>query len=274
MNNVISTKCSIFRNLKDYKFANKLTDEQKLEISKKITPIFADKDKEVNVKLFDVEHLTIFKENAGFSLDCFNKTSELSTKLANSISLAYSDDYGYLMSDLSRIGSGIKLECNITLPSICNINKIDQVRRNIQNLGYSFTKTEQEKTYTISTTCTLGFSPKEIAKNFENVVAKIQELEIESEKMQEVELKDEMMDASLRSLAILKSAHMLKFDEFVKLLSNIITGANLGYIELTTNTLNKLKQTLTSENTEYTSITQMKELAEKVKKILKGETDV
>ena len=65
MNNVISTRVSVFRNIKDYKFENKLTQEQKCEIIKMLETVLKGKMSFLNINDAD--------ENAirPLNLDCF-----------------------------------------------------------------------------------------------------------------------------------------------------------------------------------------------------------
>ena len=67
MNNVVNTKVNIYRNLKDYKFANKLTEEQKQEIKSKVMAVLP-KDMDAHVELFDSEHVTITAESFNFAI--------------------------------------------------------------------------------------------------------------------------------------------------------------------------------------------------------------
>ena len=168
MNNIISTKARVFRNLKDYKFVLKLSNEQKEEISEKLSKIFSkfslvslssadanvikvlknnnlisqntnnvllSKDENVSVNLFEEEHVTIVATSQGYDKTIFSKVKNLADELADKISLSYSDQYGYLMSDISKVGAGIKLDCQICLPSIKELNKIDQIKQNIRQVG-------------------------------------------------------------------------------------------------------------------------------------------
>ena len=306
MNNIISTKATIFRNVKDYKFVPKLTSEQKEEITQKLSSVFpkftllnlpssdgkivkflrnnnlisskttnvlVSKDETISINLFEGEHISIVASSSGYDKQVFAKVKEQETLLANKISLSFSDEYGYLMSDLSKIGAGIKLECVICLPAIKELNKIDQVKQNIRKLGYLLKETNNPCEYSLSTICNLGYSEKEIYEEFDNMVIKLQDLEVESAKMLDVTNHDVITDRTLRSLAILNSAYLMTYDELKKLIVNLRMGVNLGLIKVDIAQLNKLNA-LTSAESEFISETETKELAEKVKNILKGEQNV
>ena len=304
MNNIISTKARVFRNLKDYKFVLKLSNEQKEEISEKLSKIFSkfslislssadanvikvlknnnlisqntnnvllSKDENVSVNLFEEEHVTIVATSQGYDKTIFSKVKNLADELADKISLSYSDQYGYLMSDISKVGAGIKLDCQICLPSIKELNKIDQIKQNIRQLGYVLKETNSPTIYQLSTICNLGYSEKEIFEEFDKMVQKLQDLEIESAKMLDVTNHDVILDRTMRSLAILNSCYLMTSEELKNLLINLRTGANLGMVNIDTKKLNQLQVLSNSNLSEFVSATETKELAEKVKNILKGE---
>lgn len=304
MNNIISTKARVFRNLKDYKFVLKLSNEQKEEISAKLSKIFSkfslvslsaadanvikalknnnlisqntnnvllSKDENVAINLFEEEHVTIVATSQGYDKNIFSKVKNLADELADKIGLSYSDQYGYLMSDISKIGAGIKLDCQICLPSIKELNKIDQIKQNIRQLGYVLKETNSPTIYQLSTICNLGYSEKEIFEEFDKMVQKLQDLEVESAKMLDVTNHDVILDRTMRSLAILNSCYLMTSAELKNLLINLRTGANLGMVNIDSKKLNQLQLLTNSNSSEFVSATETKELAEKVKNILKGE---
>lgn len=308
MNNVISTRVSVFRNLKDFKFSNKLNDEQKQTITallekelktqmklanvkildkatlenlnekalilNNVNTIFLDKKEDVVINMFSDEHISIVSAGAGFSRNIIENALKLSQTLSNKISFAFSDEYGYLMSDISKIGAGIRIETNILLNSLKAINKIEQVKQNIAKLGYSLKETKINNVYTLSTMCNLGIGEKQICLDFENTLLKLQELEIESLKMIDMSKHDEIIDKAERSWAILNSCYLLNYDELFNMTLNLRMALNLGIKQIKIEILNKLHHLILRKASETMSVEEMKQLAVETKEILKGEKDV
>lgn len=307
MNSVIFKKAKLFRNVKDFKFSNKLTNEQKDEIlnivSKALgkdftllqiksldanmlnylkensfinqhsTTIFLSKKDSVCIDLFNIEHITVVA-TTNQNEDIFAKISSFSKLLSDKINLAYSDEFGYLMSDLTKIGAGIQLETDICLDAICGLNKIEQVKQNIKKLGYLLKETNIKTIYRMQTECNLGFSEKEIVTEFDNTLSKLQDLEIESAKMLDVSNHDDIYDKIVRSNAILNSAHLINYEELTTILIILRTGINLGYVDISLKTLNEIQKLVLNKNLGIISKSQCKELAEQIKTILKGEKNV
>ena len=303
MNSVLFTKVLIFRNVKDYKFSHKLTQEQKQEIinqtaaalgndyallsisgldskmlnylnensliNKNTTTIFLNKKEPICIDLFNTEHFSIVATGE----DAFAKANELLNLIQNKINIAYTDEYGFIGSNLNNIGTGIKLESVMCLDAICGINKLEQVKQNIGMLGYILKPTSIKNIFEISTKCSLGFSEVEIYDNFAKTIAKLQDLEVESIKMLDITSHDEILDNVNRSWAILNAAHMINIEELTKSLIILRTGANLGIVDIERHKLNKLQKLVTNK-TNYTTKEECKELARLVKQIVKGEKDV
>lgn len=304
MNNVLFTRINIFRNLKDYKFLPKLEKEKAQEIEDKVKQtigtdfyklnlssaevgvinylkenalisknsqiVFANKKNNVSVSLFEQEHILIRATSFGFSKNTIQLALNTANKLASKLSLAYNDDYGFLMSNLTNVGCGLMLECDLDLNAIVGINKIEQVKQNIRKLGFVL-KEKEANIFTLFTTCNLGFSEKEIIDEFEKMVSKLQDLEVESAKMLDVSRHDEILDKIMRSQAIIGSAYLMSAEELKKHLSILRTGLNLGLNVIDCEVVNKIQQLVTNKNSEIVSQSELIKLAEQVRKIVKGE---
>ena len=148
------------------------------------------------------------------------------------------------------------------------------VKKNINNLGYSLAETNTKSVYKMSTRCCLGISEAELTNEFNKTLEKLQELEIESAKMLDVSNHDEIYDKVMRSFAILNSAHLINYEELATILIILRTGVNLGFINLTETQVNQLQTLCRNKNNTLISKSESKELAEKIKEILKGEQNV
>lgn len=307
MNNVIKSKVTIFRNIKDYKFTPKLDekavesildiveknvkDMAKIKVAtqdaKTITYLlsnelinsnthfaFVHKSKPISINMFASEHLAITSTCDGFTDEVINNAIELSHNLNNKISFAFNDEYGYLMRDVRRVGSGIKVEADIMLSALVTINKIEQVQQNVVKLGYSLKQTKQPAVFTLSTMCNLGVSEKQIFEDFKNTLKKLQDLEIESVKMLAATDHDALLDKTQRSMAILQNAHLMNYDELYNHIVNLRMGANIGLIDLKAETLNKLQKLIRQKSNDLVSVNELINLAKQAKEILKGDGNV
>jgi len=308
MNNVLSTKVTIYRNLKDFKFENKMDIQQKQTAMDMLNDVlkskmalldlkqtdgnvvsalksndliegnaqylFLDKKERLTLNLFQGEHLAIVSSCDGYDNSVVDRAISLVQDLSKKINFSYSDEFGYLMSDLNKIGTGIKIESNIMLSAITTINKIEQVKQNVAKLGYILKETKYPAVFTLSTRCNLGLSEKKIFEDFENTLSKLQDLEIESVKMLDATNHDDLVDKTQRSMAILNVAHLLSYEELYNLIVNIRMGINVGLVKMNLQTVNNLQKLVTGKLNDLVSQSELKEVAVKVKEILKGDGNV
>ena len=306
MNNIMSTKVQIFRNLKEYKFSNKLSEDSKNEIIEKVklavkgkmelvnlneiddktmqfmtrsnsqvsNLLFAHKAKDLAIEMFGCEHMAIIAKSNNGDDSAYELALKTAQELSNKINFAFNDEYGYLMSDLNHIGTGIQIESEIMLLSIKAINKIEQVKQNVMKLGYHLQETKFKGMFKLKTKCNLGLSEKQVVSDFKNTLLKLQELEIESAKVLDAEKHDELLDKSNRSKAVLESAHLLDYEELYSIVANLRIGQMLSMNNISDITLNELQKLVINKKDEFISQSEQKELAQKVKEILKGEKNV
>ncbi len=300
MTNIINTKISVYRNLKDYKFMPKLEKEKYAEIENKVDVALNDLTKinlentnsatinyikqnnllsnnskavyltkdNVAVNLFGDEHLAVVATCNGFDEKLIQKISAVISGLENKLSMSYNDQYGYLMSDIKNLGSGIQVESLINLAALVEMGKIGQVCQNIKNLGYAIEKITST-TYQVSTVCSLGLTSSEVFVEFGKTLTKLAELEVETEKMLYSTNTEELTDKVYRSLSLLGGAYLLSYDELKTNLDLLRVGSNLGIIDVKDKQIYALQALLDSKFDQFETKQEQLELANKVKEILK-----
>lgn len=299
MNNIISTKISAFRNLKDYKFMPKLEQEKYSEIENKIDSLtgftklrlentnqstikFLKQNKlieqnskivylskeNVAINILCGEHVCITASCQGFDQDLNQKLSTTISAIENKIAMAYSDQYGYLMSDIKNLGSGIQVESLINLTALVEMNKINQVCQNIKNLGYQIEK-QSGTTFKLSTICSLGMTSKEVYAEFGRTLIKLAELEVETEKMLFSTNGDEITDKVFRAYSLINGAYLLGFDELKSNLDVLRVGANLQIVDLKPKQIEALQSLVDNKFDQFITKQEKLDLAKNVKEILK-----
>ena len=163
----------------------------------------------------------------GFDEKLNQKVAAVVSAMESKLKMAYSDQYGYLMSNIKNLGSGVQVESTISLVGLVEMGKIGQVCQNIKNLGYQIEKLDGT-TYKVSTICSLGLTASETYLEFGKTLTKLAELETESEKMLYSTNTEEITDKVYRALSLLGGAYMLSFDELKTNLNLLRVGSNLG----------------------------------------------
>ena len=186
----------------------------------KVKNLFLSKDNKSCLYLFDGEHVTIYSNQDSVE-ECYKQVKKVADILSNKISMSYNDEYGYLFSDISKIGSGLKLEAVVCLTCVKGINKIEQIKQNLLKLGYTLSSTNVQNLYKLASNCNLGSTDSEIILDFNKILTQLEEIEVESAKMLDLNNHDDLLDKTLRSIGILNSAYLLNAEELNAFLTNI-----------------------------------------------------
>lgn len=299
MTNIIRTKISVYRNLKDYKFMPKLEQNKNTEIEQKVDDALKDLTKlnlgstnqatlnflrqsnliengakavyltkdNVAVNLFGEEHLCVVASSLGFDQNLNQKVATTIQALESKLSMTYNDQYGYLMSNIKNLGSGVQVESLINLTALVEMGKINQVCQNIKNLGYEIANVVGT-TYRVCTVCSLGLTSSETYAEFGRTINKLAELEIETEKMLFTTNQEEITDKVYRSLSLLNGAYMLNFDELKTDLDLLRVGVNLGLTDVKQSQIDALQSLVDAKLDQFTTKQEQLDLAKKVKQIL------
>ena len=99
---------------------------------------------------------------------------------------------------------------------------------------------------------------------------KVDDLENESLRLQDIQNHDEIIDRAHRSYGVLTNAYLLNVDELKKHVSNILRGINLDELKVDKNAVLKL-YSLCRTKTNFITKNDMKNLATTVQNILKGD---
>lgn len=178
------------------------------------------------------EHLKFISDNcnSGFK-ETIKNIYNMESFIGNTYKYCISPNYGYLTEKLKNCGLGLKLSVLIHLPGISLLNL--KVFDDLYEKGYTVTKWRKDSPdnyyYILSTRLNFGVSESEIVERFEQGIESLAEIE----KTQLFEYNDKnnslVDDIISRSYGILKHVKVLKYEELVSYLSNLLIGIELGY---------------------------------------------
>lgn len=184
------------------------------------------------------EHLKIQCQMPGNNIPaCYKEVLKLEKKLENKLSFSFNQSLGYLTSNPSVIGTGLKATIIAHLPSLVISTKIVDFIKNLNQTGFGVSSFFGEgneiigNLFQISNLITLGKNEESI---IEELVAISKNL-IEEEEKAKDELKSEQSftieDSVYRSFGMVKYAKILSFEESLELLSILKLGLDLGIID-------------------------------------------
>lgn len=157
--------------------------------------------------------------------------------LESSLDYAYHDEFGYLTSCPTNVGTGLRASAMIHIPALTIVGHVDNLIRGFSKIGLTVRGLYGEGTkatgdlYQISNQVTLGEEEEEIIKKLKGVIYQIIDKERDVRNKLLNKNKYEIEDRIFRSLGTLKYARKISSTEAMQHLSNVRLGKEMGIID-------------------------------------------
>ncbi|MCY1714551.1 ATP--guanido phosphotransferase [Caproiciproducens galactitolivorans] len=208
--------------------------------------VFITDDESMSIMVNEEDHIHIQSSLWGLNLEnAYQKADILDDLLNRSLHFAFDKDLGYLTQNPVKLGTGMRASLILHLPALRGSGGIVRISSNLSKLGLSlrgvFETGEDSKgaVYQLSNQVTFGISEQEAIANLKSIATQL--IHQERALWEELAEKPEIQDTVSRSLAILQSAKMMAYDEFLQLASNVRFGISVGLIgDIRSDQLNRL----------------------------------
>lgn len=195
-------------------------------------------DESVSVMIGEEDHIRIQVIYGGMALDkAYELADRLDTALNEKLGFAYDNQLGFLTECPTNIGTGLRASVMLHLPVCESSGQIAAVSDAAGKIGltvrgmYGEGSKAGASLYQISNQITLGISEENAISNLKVIAEQI----VDREKAARASLDiKELEDAVFRAYGTLKYARLLNSEEFMKLISMIKLGINMGIIEKNT----------------------------------------
>ena len=206
--------------------------------SDEYSAVYLTEDESVSVMVNEEDHIRIQVLTPGLKLkETFKKAIDVDHFLAQTLNYAYDEQFGFLTSCPTNVGTGLRASVMLHLPALTMMKKMNQMIQTLARLGmvvrgiYGEGSDNLGNIYQISNQITLGKSEREILDDLESIVQQI----IEQERLARTQLfaraPISLEDRLFRSLGTLMYAKVLTSEEAAACLSNVRLGVDLGIIE-------------------------------------------
>jgi protein arginine kinase len=197
-----------------------------------------DKNKLTAITVNEDEHLKIECIMPGRNIsNCYREVLKVERGLEKKLSFAFSQSLGYLTSNPSLIGTGLKASIIAHVPCLVISTRIVEFIKNLNQTGFGVSSFFGEGTeiignlFQISNLVTLGKNEDSIIEELTAISKNV----IEEEEAAKKELKSaenfSIEDSVYRSFGMIKYAKILSFEESLELLSILKFGLELGIID-------------------------------------------
>lgn len=216
------------------------------DLVKKRGSFMLSKNEDISVMLCEEDHIRINAFAAGQNIEeAYSKANDIDDVFLGSLKIAYSDRLGFLTASPINLGTGLKASFVLHLPALRQQNELYKLSSMVGKLGLSLRelyKNGAGDLYILSNQVSLGISEKSAVDNVSTICEQIAQQERDARKTlaQSYDFEDKLY----RNFGIMKSARILKTDEFLNCLSLVRLGKSLGYFDVPYSTLGEMLYTL------------------------------
>lgn len=204
----------------------------------KTASVFLTEDEAISVMVNEEDHIRIQCLSPGMRLtETYDRAKELDHYLSKQLSYAYDEQFGYLTSCPTNVGTGLRASVMMHLPGLTMSKQMGVLIQMMARLGmvvrgiYGEGSENLGNIYQISNQITLGKSELEILDELQTVVQQI----IQKERKARQQLFDRapiaLEDRLYRSLGTLLYARVLTSEEAATCLSNVRLAVDLQMIQ-------------------------------------------
>jgi len=194
-------------------------------------------DHRVSVMVNEEDHLRIQVLLPGSDLEkALRIAGDIDDKLEQNIDIAYKENFGYLTSCPTNVGTGLRVSVMMHLPALVINGEIQQVIGALTHVGLAVRGMFGEgsraigNVFQISNQVTLGKSEEDTLTHLKAVSGQIVEREMQARKILESEALLNLEDKVWRARGILKNARLLTSEETISLLSQDRIGIDMGIV--------------------------------------------
>ncbi len=203
-------------------------------------------DETFSVMINEKEHLGLQSVSNGNNLEeMYEYVNKIDDLIEEKLTYSFDDNLGYLTSDISNVGTGLKASVMVHLPVLSTNDEVANLLRGLNRAGMSLEGMYGERgrsygnIYIISNEVTLGVTEEEIINKLQNITKNIVNEENKAREQMMSKCNKELEDRIFRAYGILKNARVLKWVEGLNLLSDLRLGVELSLLNINKDKLNK-----------------------------------
>lgn len=202
----------------------------------------------ISLMVNEEDHLRMQVLRSGLALDeCWETITRVDDELQQRVNFAFSEEFGYLTSCPTNVGTGLRVSVMLHLPALVMTKEIQKVFQSMHKMCLAVRGLYGEGSqamgdfYQISNQVTLGKSEQQIIKTMQQVIPDVLEYERRTRREMVQENRSKLHDKVSRAHGILQSARTITSEETMHLLSSLRLGINLNLVDgIEISTINEL----------------------------------
>ncbi|MDR3144417.1 MAG: ATP--guanido phosphotransferase [Puniceicoccales bacterium] len=194
-------------------------------------------DHTVSIMINEEDHLRIqiFRYDLNFRA-MFDRINAIDDHLADNLSIAFDEHYGFLTSCPTNVGTGMRASVMMHLPALVITKQINNLILAVQKLGFVvrglFGEGSEAKGnfFQISNQQTLGLSEVDILSRLTQIIKSIVDYELNAREIVKKEKIVWLYDNIGRALGILRGCYSIASSDAINGISLLMLAADLGYL--------------------------------------------
>lgn len=201
-----------------------------------------------SVMVNEEDHLRIQALVSGLRLqEAWSLVDRLDEQLGAEMPYAYHNEFGFLTSCPTNVGTGLRASVLVHLPALVLTKEIAKVLQGLSQVGLTFRGLYGEGSevvgnfFQVSNQTTLGQSEEDLIDHLERMIAQVIQYEQHARQVLLRDAANVTEDKIWRAYGLLRYARSLSFEELMNLLSGVRLGVSLKLLPgLRVYTLNKI----------------------------------
>lgn len=207
--------------------------------NKDISLVATNEDESLNIMIMEEDHLRLQSILPGLSLvEAYNKLLPLEEKISANFKIAFDEEFGYLTSSPSNLGTGMRASIMVFIPALVMSGRINSLIKQARSFGLTFRGVYGEGSeglgyiYQISNQGLLWLSEEEIIDRVTDFFFSVYDEEISLRSEIFDKNHDKLCDQIMRAYGTLVNAYLLEEREMFSLLGLIRFGHELGLMKI------------------------------------------
>ncbi len=195
------------------------------------------KDEKVTIMINEEDHIRVQVILPGLNIEnSWEITSEIDDLLEDKIDYAFHEQFGYLTSCPTNVGTGLRASVMLHLPGLVMTGQINTIMEGLTKIGLTVRGLYGEGSkslgdlFQISNQTTIGEKEEDIIKRLDRIVHQIVNRERNTREYILNKNNINLNDRISRSLGILHYSKLMSTNEAMSHLSNIKLGTDIGII--------------------------------------------
>ena len=211
---------------------------RELVISEQTHAVLIDPQERFCVIVNEEDHIQIHAATSGLvPQSVWKQANEIDDLLGSKLDYVFHEQYGFLTSCVSNVGTGMRINAILHLPALVIAGEIDKVARSLQKKNLAIRGLYGEGSqahgdfFLIGNRVTLGKSEEELVTKMTDLVPQVVDFERQARNFLVNNRRDIIFDRCSRAVGTLRTAQTISGVETMLHLSNIRLGIHTGLLK-------------------------------------------